>query len=111
MKACSRQLWKICLPWEVEHATTFVSQESTMGHGFSGQLTPAQYTGTFFAAIAIVVFTWQGLRLVSKPEEWLIRHGRATGEKHIRASRFIGWMFLVVVGLMLLQLIRSVYAK
>ena len=56
-------------------------------------------------------FTWQGLRLVSKPEEWLIRHGRATGEKHIRASRFIGWMFLVVVGLMLLQLIRSVYAK
>ena len=82
-----------------------------MSHGLSGQLTPVQYTGTFFAAIAIVVFTWQGLRLVSKPEEWLIRHGRAAGEKHIRASRFIGWMFLVVVGLMLLQLIRSVYAK
>lgn len=63
------------------------------------------------AAIAIVVSTWQGLRLVSKPEEWLIRHGRAAGEKHIRAIRFIGWMFLVVVGLMPLQLIRNVYAK
>jgi hypothetical protein len=78
---------------------------------WASQLTPAQYTGTFFAAVVIVVFTWQGLNLVSKPEEWLIRHGRATGEKHIRASRLIGWGFLAVVGLILSQLIRSPYAK
>ena len=78
---------------------------------WESQLTLAQYTGTFFAAVVIVVFTWQGLNLVSKPEEWLIRHGRATGEKHIRASRLIGWGFLAVVGLILSQLIRSLYAK
>jgi hypothetical protein len=75
------------------------------------QFTPAQYIGTFFAAIVIVVFTWQGLHLVSKPEEWLIRHGRATGEKHIRASRFIGWIFLAVVGAILLQSIRILYSR
>ena len=75
------------------------------------QSTPAQYTGAFFGAIAIVVLTWQGLNLVSRPEEWLIRHGRATGEKHIRATRFIGWMSLACVGLTLLQLIRSLYTK
>jgi hypothetical protein len=96
----------------VERATTFVSQESTVSHGLGESInTPAQYTGTFFAAIAIVVFIWQGLNLVSKPEEWLIRHGRSTGEKHIRASRFIGWGFLAVVGLILSQLIRSLFAK
>jgi hypothetical protein len=82
-----------------------------MSHVLSGQLTPAQYTGTFFAAIVIVVFTWQGLNLVSNPEEWLIRHGRATGEKHIRACRIIGWVFLAFVGVILWQLIRSLYAK
>ena len=75
------------------------------------QLTPAHYIGTFFAVIAIPVFMCQGLNLVSKPEEWLIRHGRDTGEKHIRASRFIGWMFLAFVGVMLLQLIRGLYGR
>lgn len=73
------------------------------------QLTPAQYTGTVFAAMAIVLFTWQGLNLVSNPEKWLVRHGRPVSEKHIRASRFIGWMFLAAVGLILSQLIRSLY--
>jgi len=41
----------------------------------------------------------------------LIRHGRATGEKHIRASRFIGWIFLAVVGAILLQSIRILYSR
>jgi hypothetical protein len=49
------------------------------------QSTPAQYTAAFFGAIAIVVLTWQGLNLVSRPEEWLIRHGRAIGEHHTLA--------------------------
>ena len=75
------------------------------------RLTLEQYTGLFFAAIVIVVFTWQGLNLVSDPEKWLVRHGRPIGEKHIRASRFIGWAFLAVVGLTLFQLIRSLYPK
>ena len=75
------------------------------------RLTPEHYTGLFFAALVIVVFTWQGLNLVSDPEKWLIRHGRPIGEKHIRAGRLIGWMFLAVVGLTLLQLIRMLYGK
>ena len=75
------------------------------------RLTPEGYTGLFFAAIAIVLFTWQGLNLISDPEKWLIRHGRRVSEKHIRASRFIGWMFLAAVGLTLLQLIRTLYGK
>jgi hypothetical protein len=70
-------------------------------------MTPAQYIGTFFAALAIVVFTWQGLNLVMNPREWLERHGRSTADKHIRASRLIGWMFLAFVALMLSQLIRG----
>lgn len=82
-----------------------------MSVGLSGQLTPAQYTGIFFAAIVIVVFTWQGLNLVTNPEKWLIQHGRDTGEKHIRACRFIGWVFLAFVGVMLAQMIRSLYAQ
>ena len=69
------------------------------------------HTGLFFAAIAIVLFTWQGLSLVSDPEKWLIRHGRPVSEKHVRASRLIGWMFLAAVGLTLLQLIRMLYGK
>jgi|HubBroStandDraft_6_1064221.scaffolds.fasta_scaffold422926_1 hypothetical protein len=67
---------------------------------------PAEWTGLFFGAIVIVVFTWQGLNLVSDPKRWLIRHGRPTGEKHIRASRLIGCMFLAFVTLILLQLVR-----
>ena len=78
---------------------------------WTSQLTTAQYAGVFVAAIVIVVFTRQGLKLVSNPEEWLIRHGRATGEKNIRASRFIGWVFLAFVALILSQLIRSLYTK
>lgn len=110
--ACFLTVIDGCLPWALEHATTFVGQESTgKTMPWGSQLTPPQYTGTVFAAIVIVVFTWQGLSLVSKPEEWLIRHGRATGEKHIRASRVIGWGFLAAVGLILSQLIRSLYAK
>ena len=77
----------------------------------TAQLRTAEWTGLFFGAIVIVVFTWQGLNLVSDPEQWLIRHGRPTGEKHIRASRFIGWMFLVFVALTLLQLARRLYGK
>jgi len=74
-------------------------------------LTSSDYIALFIGAIAIVVFAWQGLNLVSKPEEWLIRHGRSTEEKHIRASRIIGWMFLAGVAVILLQLIRSLSSK
>jgi len=66
-----------------------------------------EYMGAFFAAIAIAVFTWQGLNLISNPKEWLERHDRSTADKHIKASRLIGWMFLALVFLMLLQLVRS----
>lgn len=85
------------------------NRESTVV--WSLNLTPAHYIGLLFAAIAIAVFAWQGLKLVSKPEEWLIRHSRPTGEKHIRASHIIGWMFLVGVLAILLQLSRSFYRK
>jgi len=64
-------------------------------------MTSSDYIGLFFGAIAIALFTWQGLNLVSKPEEWLIKHGRSTAEKHIRASRLIGWMFLAIVAAIL----------
>ncbi|SPE42732.1 hypothetical protein SBA7_1590002 [Candidatus Sulfotelmatobacter sp. SbA7] len=71
-------------------------------------MTPGQYIGMLFAALVIVVFTWQGLSLVANPREWLKRHGQSTADQHIRASRLIGWMLLVFVFLMLLQLIRGV---
>ena len=70
-------------------------------------MTPAQYTGTFFAVLVIVLFTWQGLNLVINPKEWLERFGRSTADQHIRASRLIGWMLLAFVFLMLLQLVRG----
>lgn len=74
-------------------------------------LTSSDYIGLFIGTIAIAVFTWQGLNLVSKPEEWLIRHGRSTEEKHIRASRLIGGIFLAGVAVLLLQLILSLSSK
>ena len=64
---------------------------------------------TLFGFALILFFTWKGVSLVSKPEEWLIRYGRDTGERHIRATRFIGWMFLAFVGLVILQLIHAVH--
>jgi hypothetical protein len=70
-------------------------------------LTPAQYISIFFAALVMVVFTWQGLSLVTNPKEWLRRYGRSTADQHIRASRLIGWMLLAFVFLMLFQLIRG----
>ena len=70
-------------------------------------MTPAHYIGIFFATIVIVIFTWQGLNLVMNPKEWLERLGRSTADRHIRASRLIGWMLLTFVLLMLLQLIRG----
>jgi hypothetical protein len=69
-----------------------------------------EYMGAFFGAIAIAVFTWQGLNLIANPKEWLERHERPTTDKHLKASRFIGWMFLALVLLMLLQLVRSLLA-
>jgi hypothetical protein len=71
-------------------------------------MTPAQYAGTFFAALVIVLFTWQGLNLLMNPKEWLERYGRSTADNHIRASRLIGCVLLGFVFLMLLQLIRGV---
>jgi hypothetical protein len=91
-------------PWRAEENTVSIAT-------WQIRLTQEGYTGLFFAAIAIVLFTWQGLNLVSDPEKWLIRHRRSISEKHIRASRFIGWMFLAAVGLTLLQLIRTLYGK
>jgi hypothetical protein len=55
----------------------------------------------------IAVFTWLGLGLIANPKQWLERHDRSTADKHIRATRFIGWMFLAFVLLILWQLIRS----
>jgi hypothetical protein len=71
-------------------------------------LTTAQYIGIFFAAFVIVVFTWQGLNLVMNPKEWLERYARSTADQHLRTSRFIGWMLLAFVFLMILQMIRGV---
>lgn len=76
-----------------------------------GLLMSSDYIGLFLGAIAIAFFTWQGLNLVSKPEEWLIKHGRSTAEKHIRATRFVGGMFLAGVAVILLQLVRSLSSK
>ncbi len=70
-------------------------------------MTQINYMGAFFAVIGIVIFTWQGLNLIANPSEWLERHGRSTADKHVKATRFIGWMFLALVLLMLLQLGRS----
>ena len=70
-------------------------------------MTPAQHTGVFFFVVLISVAAWQGLHLIVSPKEWLERHGRSTAVKHIRAARFIGWMFLAIVLLMMLQLTRS----
>jgi hypothetical protein len=70
-------------------------------------VSPDQYIGAFVAIFVIIVFTWQGLNLVKDPTEWLVRHGRPTTDKHIRASRIIGWMFLAAVLLTLSQLIGS----
>jgi hypothetical protein len=70
-------------------------------------MTPTQYTGGLFFVIVIPVFAWQGVKLVVNPREWLERHGRSTAAQHVRASRFIGWMFLAGVLLSILQLIRS----
>lgn len=74
-------------------------------------MTSSDYIGLFFGAIGIAFLAWQGLNLVSNPGEWLIKHGRSTAENHIRAGRFIGWMFLAMVAAILLQLIRSLSNK
>ena len=70
-------------------------------------MSPDQYIGAFVAMLVIIVFTWQGLNLVTNPKEWLLRHGRPTTDKHVRASQIIGWMFLAAVLLSLSQLIGS----
>jgi hypothetical protein len=46
-----------------------------------------------YGLIFVAILTWQGLNLVTNPRQWLERHGSAA-DKHIRASRFIGRMFL-----------------
>ena len=70
-------------------------------------MTLEQYTGMFFTALVIVGLTWQGLNLIRNPKEWLERYGRSTADKHIRATRFIGWMSLGMVLIILLQIIRG----
>jgi len=70
-------------------------------------VTQSQYIGAFFGVLAIAAFTWQGLNLIAHPKEWLERYGRSTAPKHIRASRFIGWIFLLFVVLVLWQVIRG----
>ena len=71
-------------------------------------MTLTRSVGIIFVDIGMIaVFTWLGLSLIADPKKWLQRHGRSTADKHIRATRFIGWMFLVLVLLILGQLIRS----
>jgi hypothetical protein len=66
------------------------------------QLTSAQYTGAFFAAIAIVVFTRQDLNLVSKPGEANPKWLGYRREAHSSQS-LIEWMLLACVGITLRQ--------
>jgi hypothetical protein len=70
-------------------------------------MTPTQFTGILLFVIFIPVFTWQGLNLIVNPKQWLERYGRSTADKHIRACRLIGSIFLAVVLLSVVQLIWS----
>jgi hypothetical protein len=68
-------------------------------------VTPPQYIGAFLGAVGIVLFTREGLNLLANPKEWLERYGRSTADNHIRATRFIGWMFLAFALMVILQFI------
>ena len=73
-------------------------------------MTLARSIGIFALDIGIIaVFTWLGLGLIANPKQWLERHGRSTGDNHIRATRFIGGGFLAIVLLILWQFIRLLW--
>ena len=73
-------------------------------------MTLVRSIGIFLVDIGIIaVFTWLGLSLIADPKKWLERHGRSTADKHIRATRFIGWGFLAIVLLILWQFIRLLW--
>ena len=64
---------------------------------------------TILGIAVLVGFFSIGLRLIRHPEASLAEFNRPTTPKHVRAIRFIGGGFLIVVFLALVQLFRGIH--
>jgi hypothetical protein len=59
-----------------------------------------------FGIALIAFFSFQGLQLIWNPERSLVKLGRPTTAKHIRATRLIGAMFLLFDLMVIVQWLR-----
>jgi hypothetical protein len=64
-------------------------------------------TQLVFVIVGELFFGGIGLRLLLQPEQFLVDFGRPATQKHVRAMRLIGIMFLLMVALSLTQWVRS----
>jgi len=62
------------------------------------------------AALGIAIlgfFAVMGLRLMATPKSFLAKFGRPATQKHVRATRFIGFSFLLFVAMAVVSWVRQ----